>query len=1314
MKPSITRSTLTVLSVAALIMGSSSAGFAVETNDAAGLSPVEANSQPVTSEPTAAEPSTPAPAEAAETVEAQPEATTGAPAENAAENTVEKPADAPAENPSAGATAFRSATPAAETTATENNGETAAANNATPETVTVTQGYANWDFRRSFREYVGFENETLSGGLSILNKGNHLLWKPAAGQTLNTKQPTGKLAFSGQVGWVKYDGVLNVKISNPTIDFDNKVLLIDGYTAGTMARAGVVEFRQEAIATLSDLQVQAHEGYLVISSLNPVFTDRVKDLVGLYTGEKAAPLVVTVATKTSEDFDLPQPVLWELFPENFKNPVNEPIYTDAPLINVEIADKGLDKCIRNQYDVAEGIPITNKLLESMQALKCAAYGIKSLSGLEHAVNLTSVNFYRNQLFTLSPLKNATKLVDVHVGGNKLTNLNGLENATQLHSLKANNNQLTDVSVIKRLGYLSSIDLSNNRLSDLSQLAVKLLDESDDKLQTLNLSNNRISDLSAINTLPIVRNLDLSHNQITEIGTLAEKPGLLKLNLEHNFITDPSALGAWADQPERRAFEQLRIRFNAFEDWSSLRPLTEAENLYYDEVNKVYSFPRSGEEADVVNPKTLDEVRAKQAEADAAFAPELQAYEEAEAAKRAEEEAKKNFTATLSWGVRESFRTYVSGDFAHGKWTVADGVSGTFDFPLLADAKIKPSSHDVLNFGGKVHFSAHDGMLDLTIANLSVKKVGAGWKLYGDVLSRPFDKSQVPAYMAARFNPNAPKPKLPELVETKQVELADLGELRESTANGAKVLYFGAVALTEAGGKAFAGFYPTGTEMDVLTVNIHEGIPTGVVSTLDKTSAVEEAPALAAQLDWGVKESFRNYIKGPVAHGDWTLTGGVSGEFLFPGKDGVPVAKDATKFQFSGTVHFKGHDGLLNLAISAPVVEKVNGQWQLVATVTSVPLPANTPGLPANGLRAASGLPAGGLRAAQGAPVTVRTAIANLSAPTITETDGVVTLKFASVTLTQAGSEAFAKFYPVGQVMDALAINVAPKAKLQPGLTNLNLPGTTQPANPGSTNTGATNPGALTPGSAQSGKANTPAPAVAKPAGQVKPKQCQVDPTKQRITGGSLAWGVRASFNNYIRGSIAHGGWDLNGISWDGANFNWPATGGVYNTATKSGTIYYGGSVHYHGHDGILDLTLANPTLVINGNSGALYLSVTGSDMQGKKFNLGRVHFANVGFGGAYVANGQLQLSNASVSLTAAGAQAFVGFYKAGEALAPLGSTVNLVNATACDPATGELIEYGAFGNALPATGSQAQALLLLSMLAAFGGCMAVMARRKLK
>lgn len=1295
MRPTVKRTVLASLVTATLIAGSTIPSFAADSAQLPPTAPAETvvtdtGAEAPTNETTPthsanAETTNPVEAESENkptTNEAQPESSKDATPTTAVENT------AVAETSHGAANGSVTGTEAA------NGPSTLESSNQ------VVEAYANWDFRLSFREYVGVENESISEGLTRMAKGGHLLWSPKANQNFDGTGTAGKLHLGGKVHWTKYDGVLNVALSNITIDFEKRVLLADGYTTGTMAKAGAVEFTQEAIATLPDLQVEKKDGYFVIHSLKPVFTEKVKDLVGFYNGEVAAPMVVTLSTSTSEEVVTPQPVLWELFPNLFKNPINGPVYSDAPLLNVTIPDVNLEKCIRRQYDVAPGSPITNKVLESIQALQCAASEISDLTGMEHAINLTSVNLYQNKLTSLAPLANSSKLVDINVGNNKLVSLKGLENSPKIQILNASNNLLTDVSVIKKMGYINSIDLSENRISDLSQLTFELLDENNDKINTVDLSHNRISDLSAINSMPFVRNLNLSHNLIVDIAPIANKRALETLNLEHNFITDPSPFGKWANQSWRRAFKQLKIRYNKFTDWSSLAGLKEAENLLGDTENKIPYFPNPGEEESLVNPKAREEVikanEAKDAEIAAAqqpATPDTGTDPTPDKDTQPKPPVGKEYTAKLHWGVKESFTNYIKGPIANGNWELSGGVTGQFNFPLKSGVKLNPSALDRIDFAGTIHFKGHSGKLDLAISAPSVEKVNGKWQLVATVTALPFDKNSLrPAgFIGFRQANNAPV--------TVRAAIANLSDPTITPGNGGVTVAFTDVILTEAGSKAFAEFYPTGQKLDSLTVNVSEASATdpvadgaqdgGNASTPkpgpgDTPTPNPQVPAFVADLHWGVKESFRDYVKGPIAQGEWVVYEGVTGEFVFPLLPGTTInPRDYSKIDFGGKVQFKGHKGLLDLTISNLTLQKEAGNWQLVATVTTIPFDKANVGK----------ILSGGERPAPQDPVTVRAVVANLSAPMISAAGEVRQITFKDVILTAEGSKAFSDFYPAGQKLDSLTVMLRPASvPAQPDTPK-------QPDMP------------KLPDNPKPGKPAVPAQPKVK---DTKPavKQCAVDVTKQRITGGNLAWGVRASFTNYIRGPIASGGWQLGGTSWDGANFNWAAAGGVYNTATKVGTVYYAGSVRFTGHKGILDLTMSNPTVEINGNYGALYLTVSGSDMKGNKFNLGRVHFANLAFNGVSVNGGALHFNAPSVTLTPAGAQAFVGFYKAGDSLAPLGSSVAMVNATACDPATGELIEYSAFGAALPATGAQLEGLLLASMFALLGGVAAIATKRR--
>ncbi|MGH3704456.1 MAG: HtaA domain-containing protein, partial [Agromyces sp.] len=102
----------------------------------------------------------------------------------------------------------------------------------------------------------------------------------------------------------------------------------------------------------------------------------------------------------------------------------------------------------------------------------------------------------------------------------------------------------------------------------------------------------------------------------------------------------------------------------------------------------------------------------------------------------------------------------------------------------------------------------------------------------------------------------------------------------------------------------------------------------------------------------------------------------------------------------------------------------------------------------------------------------------------------------------------------------------------------------------------------------------------------------------------------------------------------------------YSQVTGTGTAAYAGSVRFTGHAGLLDLTFANPTLrATTPTSGVLEVSVNGS-----RVDLGVVDLSR---GAKSIVNGAMRIESAPVTLTAAGASAFQGYYSAGASLDPL-------------------------------------------------------------
>lgn len=1260
--------------------------------------------------------------------------------------------------------------------------------------VWIDKGFANWNFKDSFRSYVGSEHEETTGLHKIADQTgsntDRLVWYPKNDQKFDLENPT-IVKFGGEVHWQKYGGILNVRLSNPTLDFEKKELRVDAYTKGTLSGGGELTVEQQPLLKFDDLKWENREGYILVYSLAPRITELSNRLVGFYNGEVGSPFVATLETRELGSNKAPDPDLTVLFPEQF--PSGKKLLSDpsVPVMDVNIPDENLRYWIRWELDLDDpNTPITNKVMEKLQSVNWATSakpekGISSLEGLQHAKNLTSLNLSYHKLTDLSVLAQMPQLKSVNVAHNQVSSLAPLAGLTKLTKVDASYNKLTSLAGLENLSTLEEVVASHNRISDISALP-----PSAEELSELDLSHNRISDLTPLATELWLREVNLSHNRISSLTGIDKIRGIYNLDVSNNFITDPSALNAWGS---RGHLESIRVAHNAFTNWTVLQ----------DAKSKIKDWPEEGQEAAAVNPVSLDDAKAQDARTDAEDPWNQPATPSAPQDTPAEESAPapaaKALTADLHWGVRESFMRYLGMPFVGGTFDVSEGAQakaengddwnlaqthkGSFIFPASTGQKLVREGLVSAQFDGKIHFHGHHGLLDLSIASPSIDKTPAGWKLTALVASKPFDPAT--AFPAARsaFRSAAASTTEAAPPTAARVILADLSEPKVATAGDVTSYTFDSVVLNESGAGAFGGFYKAGDRvMAPLTVNIHpadkvegeqpntgdsagaapeepkpntqpntgndkpgepntSGDTTGTKpNTSDNTTGTKPSKPVApgtntttqptvvkeltANLNWGVRSTFRSYVTGKIAQGTITTSEGAYGTFTFPVRPGQTVTRDGlAKIDFVGKVHFKGHHGLLDLSIASPTIAKGANGWYMSAMVASKPFDPKTFHLPAGaGFRSAS------------APSASRVVLATLSNPTITTVGDVTTYSFSNVQLTEAGAQAFGGFYGAGnRAMDPVSISIKTgktiisnatsttgNGKNEPPKDNKNLTNNEDEENADVPQTGDIPESGKEKSSAGNATGNTAATANTAGAQKKQVKECKVDPHKMRLTSGNLSWGVRTSFTSYVRGNIAHGGWDLNGVSWDGSDFNFPLAGGTYNTANGTGTVYYSGSVHFYGHKGILDLTLSNPAIDIEGNSGALYMTVRGSDTSGNKINLGRVHFANISFNGIYATNGSFGFEGASVSLSSTGAQAFAGFYEAGTMLNAMSSDATMIPATECDPTTGDLIEYDAFGenigksgSRLASTGADAGTLAALSLSVLVLGAVALRRRQTL-
>lgn len=737
---------------------------------------------------------------------------------------------------------------------------------------------------------------------------------------------------------------------------------------------------------------------------------------------------------------------------------------------------------------------------------------------------------------------------------------------------------------------------------------------------------------------------------------------------------------------------------------------------------------------------------------AAFAAETNSHISAGEVTAASEQSLQD--VTVNWGLKKSFRSYINGVFSQGsqKLTgVTTNEDGSYHF-TSAEGTVANGEYSVTFTGSSIHYTAHHGLLEVIISDLSVTiKDGMG-TVRANVQSRPYNGNTTPNDLVetknmtiGTFNASGLK------VEGNTITLPSVDE-----ENGTRV------KLSEEATGAFAGFYKAGQELDALSFSAtivtkeapapspepsneptakptaepsnepssaptseapkpadptsaapKPAEPTSAAPSAAPTSAAPSSPAATTEpkrdekvtgnvvesgtLSWDIRESFLKYLTG-FAHGSVNVEGmekTPAGGFKYTQASGVYNPETKTgQINFAGTAEFTGHNGQLKSTIKNMRLVVVNGKGTLVADVDAL-------------TRDGKSVSKTGLAFAE----------VDLSGASVK--DGVFSAQNAAVTLTDEGSTVLfaGQYRGADNAMAPLSFSV--KLSEQTAENTVEVPRVSEnksseggasdnkgsengSSNEGSSNSGANGSGsngsAGTSGSVSNGGSssngsvsNNPAQPVCVPVTRTREVQEQ-GASDGTIKSANLGWGVRDSFRNYVRGGIANGSWELNGTSYSSDAFNWSNGTGTFKNG--KGSISFSGSVRFTGHHGILDTTIANPRLEINGNSGTLYATMTSNDPSGKATNYGEVALLKVDLSGLQSSADAVSVNGAATTLTAEGAKAFAGFYEAGKDMAPLSfsaaingakTTTKTVTETVyegkgCDPVTGKpLASTGASG-----------------------------------
>lgn len=276
---------------------------------------------------------------------------------------------------------------------------------------------------------------------------------------------------------------------------------------------------------------------------------------------------------------------------------------------VSIRDEKLKKAIteqlKHQNIFKDGQKITEKKMAQLKWLDCnlnftegRSGGIKSLEGLEYAVNLKILYLGNNEVTDLTPLKGCKNLELLELNdqylfekNQYLTDITPLGELVNLKKLVLKNNKIEDVSSISKLTKLEELDLYGNRgiksiegfenLKNLKKLYLNRTGGITDisplkdcvKLEELSIQYNKVSSIEALKNHEKLTSLDISGNRdITDLSPIEKATKLTR------FLANGNKIESLASLKNMIELKELHVSENKIKDLSPLEKLVNIDDL----------------------------------------------------------------------------------------------------------------------------------------------------------------------------------------------------------------------------------------------------------------------------------------------------------------------------------------------------------------------------------------------------------------------------------------------------------------------------------------------------------------------------------------------------------------------------------------------------------------------------------------------------------------------------------------------------------------------------------------------------------------
>ena len=256
--------------------------------------------------------------------------------------------------------------------------------------------------------------------------------------------------------------------------------------------------------------------------------------------------------------------------------------------HVHIPDPNLRAAIAEELRISINAPITVVEIKKLRRFDAYDRGIRDLTGLQHATNLSRLVIENDQVSDISPIAGLTNLRELSFENNPVSDISPVQGLINLTWLEFDRTQVSDISPVRGLRNLDSLEFHSTAVSDLSpvrdltsltRLAFHNTLVSDlssvrglINLETLEFGDSSVSDLTPIQGLTKLKHLHFSGANVFDASSIARLINLEHISFSTNFITDLSPFAGLTK------LKTIGTWGNRFSDLSPLARLTNLERL----------------------------------------------------------------------------------------------------------------------------------------------------------------------------------------------------------------------------------------------------------------------------------------------------------------------------------------------------------------------------------------------------------------------------------------------------------------------------------------------------------------------------------------------------------------------------------------------------------------------------------------------------------------------------------------------------------------------------------------------------------------